>query len=114
MMTPARRLTVIGLRPSSVELRDIPKKLLRYRPYGPFNTCSSVECVSDASRTSGQEPSMTDPLSDHETDLVDLTDLPLSQVMTMDDSVLAQSLRRLAQDVDQQEYIVAGYQSFLM
>lgn len=57
---------------------------------------------------------MTDPLSDHETDLVDLTDLPLSQVMTMDDSVLAQSLRRLAQDVDQQEYIVAGYQSFLM
>ncbi|MDQ4033513.1 MAG: FxSxx-COOH protein [Actinomycetota bacterium] len=57
---------------------------------------------------------MTDPLLDHETDLVDLTDLPLSQVMTMEESVLAQSLRRLAQDVDQQEDIVAGFQSFLM
>lgn len=57
---------------------------------------------------------MTDPLLNHETDLVDLTDLPLSQVMTMDESVLAQSLRRLAQDVDQQEGIVAGFQSSLM
>lgn len=57
---------------------------------------------------------MTDPLWDHEADLVDLTDLPLSEVLTMDESVLAQSLRRLAQDVDQQEYIIAGHQSFLM
>lgn len=56
---------------------------------------------------------MTDPLLDHETDLVDLTGLPLSQVMTMDESVLAQSLRRLAHDVDQQENIIAGFQSFL-
>ncbi len=57
---------------------------------------------------------MTDPLLDHEIDLVDLTDLPLSQVMTMGESVLAQSLRRLAQDVDQQEYIAAAFRSFLM
>lgn len=57
---------------------------------------------------------MTDPLLDHEVDLVDVTDLPLSEVLTMDESVLAQSLRRLAQDVNQQEYIVAGFQSFLM
>ncbi|MGH3778589.1 MAG: hypothetical protein ACRDRR_23095 [Pseudonocardiaceae bacterium] len=57
---------------------------------------------------------MTDPLLDQETGLVDLTNLPLSQVMTMDESVLAQSLRRLAQDVDQQEYIAAAFQSFLM
>jgi len=57
---------------------------------------------------------MTDPLSDHETGLVDLTDLPLSQVMTMDESVLAQSLQRLVQDVDRQEDVVAGFSNFLM
>lgn len=31
---------------------------------------------------------MTDPLLGHEADLVDLTGLPLSEVLTMDESVL--------------------------
>ena len=57
---------------------------------------------------------MTDPLMGHEADLVDLTDLPLSEVLTMDESALAQSLRRLVEEVDQQEDIVAGFSNYLM
>lgn len=57
---------------------------------------------------------MTDPLSGHETDLVDLTDVPLPEVLTMDESVLAQSLRQLAEEADRQEEIVAGFSNYLV
>jgi FXSXX-COOH protein len=57
---------------------------------------------------------MTDPFLDDETGLVDLTDVPLCQVMAMDESVLAHSLRRLAQEVDRQEDIVAGFEEGMM
>ncbi|MGH3796455.1 MAG: FxSxx-COOH cyclophane-containing RiPP peptide [Pseudonocardiaceae bacterium] len=57
---------------------------------------------------------MTDPLLGHEADLVDLTGLPLSELLTMDESVLAQSLRRLAEETDRQEEIVAGFSNYLM
>lgn len=57
---------------------------------------------------------MTDPLLGHEANLVDLTGLPLSEVLTMDESVLAQSLRRLTEEADQQEDIVAGFSNYLM
>jgi FXSXX-COOH protein len=57
---------------------------------------------------------MTDPLLDHETDLVDLTDIPLSQVLAMVESVLAQSLLRLTREADRQEDVVAGFSNYLM
>ncbi|MGH3936541.1 MAG: FxSxx-COOH cyclophane-containing RiPP peptide [Pseudonocardiaceae bacterium] len=57
---------------------------------------------------------MTDPWLDHEADLVDLTDLPLSEVLIMGESVLAQSLSRLAQETDRQEDVVAGFSNYLM
>lgn len=57
---------------------------------------------------------MTDPLLGHEADLVDLTGLPLAEVLTMDESVLAQSLRRLAEEADRQEDVVAGFSNSLM
>jgi FXSXX-COOH protein len=56
---------------------------------------------------------MTDPLLDHEIDLVDLTDLPLSDVLAMDQSVLAQSLLRVAREADRQEDVVAGFSNVL-
>lgn len=57
---------------------------------------------------------MTDPFVDDETGLLDLTDVPLDQVMALDESVLAQSLRRLVQEVDQPEDAVGGFMDYLM
>jgi FXSXX-COOH protein len=56
---------------------------------------------------------MTDPFLDHETGLIDLTDLPLAQLMNMDESVLAESLRRVAEAADRQEDVVVGFDSNL-
>lgn len=57
---------------------------------------------------------MADPLLDHEVELVDLTDLPLSEVLTMDPSVLGQSLLRVAQEAERHEEVVAGFSNCLM
>ena len=58
---------------------------------------------------------MTDPLSGHEADLVDLTAVPLSEVLTIDESVLAHSLRRLAREATlQEDDVVAGFSNYLV
>jgi FXSXX-COOH protein len=48
---------------------------------------------------------------DLESDLVDLTDMPLAELRVSGDSVLAHALRRLVEDVSNTDDVIAGFQS---
>lgn len=48
---------------------------------------------------------------EYESDLVDLTDATLREVMAVDDSALGHALRRLWHEADHPEEIVAGWNS---
>lgn len=48
---------------------------------------------------------------DHLSDLVDLSQLRLGDVLALDDSAIAHALRRLADEIDQPQGAVAGWQS---
>lgn len=60
-----------------------------------------------------EEPEPDDPSDDavFESDLPDLTDLPLEQLRVSGDSALAHALRRLADDLTSADEFVAGFQS---
>jgi FXSXX-COOH protein len=47
--------------------------------------------------------------TDFESDLVDLNDVTLRELMTLDDSVLGHALRRLWHEADLPEELVAGF-----
>lgn len=53
------------------------------------------------------------PRSTHDhvvdTELVDLTDLPLAELGALDESVLAHSLRRIVQEAGSDDTVVAGH-----
>jgi FXSXX-COOH protein len=44
-------------------------------------------------------------------DLIDLAGLTLANVLSLDDSVVANSLRRILREIDQPQDAVAGFQS---
>ncbi len=48
---------------------------------------------------------------DHVGDVVDVTHLTLAQLRGLEDSALAQTLRRILDQVDRQQGAVAGWQS---
>ncbi|GIG59436.1 hypothetical protein Lfu02_38080 [Longispora fulva] len=52
-----------------------------------------------------------DATSDRESDLLDLTQVRLSHLRELDDTVLARSLRRLLDDADRPQDAIAGFQS---
>ena len=54
---------------------------------------------------------MTAPAVDLATDLVDLSDVDLHELTTIDHPVLAASARRVLADADRPQDIVAGFQS---
>jgi FXSXX-COOH protein len=48
---------------------------------------------------------------DLDTNLVDVTGIPLERLLALGDSVLGQSLRRLAEEIDSPKDAVAGHNS---
>jgi FXSXX-COOH protein len=54
---------------------------------------------------------MDEVTADYESDLVDLSDVALPEVLDNDDTVLANALRRVVIEVDQEQGAVAGFQS---
>jgi len=52
---------------------------------------------------------MDQPATEYESELVDLTDVTLREVMALDDSVLGHALRRLWHEADLPEELVAGF-----
>jgi FXSXX-COOH protein len=48
---------------------------------------------------------------DRDTNLVDVTGIPLERLLALGDSVLGQSLRRLIQEIDSPQDAVAGHES---
>lgn len=53
--------------------------------------------------------SPTDPL----TDLSDLTAVPLDRLLTLNDSVLAHSLRRVRRELENPEEAIASFNNFI-
>ncbi|GLZ29919.1 hypothetical protein Lesp02_21090 [Lentzea sp. NBRC 105346] len=45
------------------------------------------------------------------TDLVDLTNVPLAELLTLEDSALAHALRRIRRELDNPEEAIAGFQN---
>lgn len=54
---------------------------------------------------------MDQPATEYESELVDLTDVSLRDVMALDESVLGHALRRLWREADLPEELVAGHQN---
>lgn len=54
---------------------------------------------------------MTETTTDVATDLVDITDLSLTDLLSIDSPALADCLRRVVEDTDRPEGIVAGFNS---
>lgn len=51
--------------------------------------------------------------NDLETDLVDLTDVPLPDLTSLDDSVLGSALRRLVAEAKQPRDAIAGFNAVI-
>jgi FXSXX-COOH protein len=49
--------------------------------------------------------------TEYDSDLVDLNDVTMREVMALDESVLGHALRRLWQEADHPEELVAGWDS---
>lgn len=54
---------------------------------------------------------MDEVTADYESDLVDLTHVELPELIDSDETVLANALRRILTEVDQEQGTVAGFQS---
>jgi FXSXX-COOH protein len=54
---------------------------------------------------------MDEVTADYESDLVDLSDIALPAVLDSDDTVLANALRRVLTEVDQEQDAAAGFTS---
>jgi FXSXX-COOH protein len=50
-------------------------------------------------------------VADHTTGLVDLSDVPLAELLASDNPVLLDTLARVLEDADRPQEIVAGFQS---
>lgn len=57
---------------------------------------------------------MHDPLPEPRSDLAELTDLSLPELLAADESALAHSLRRIRREIEQPEEAVAGFQNSLI
>jgi len=54
---------------------------------------------------------MTEAPPEYESELPDLSQVPLSELATLDDSVLSHAVRRLLQEADRRHDVVAGFNS---
>jgi FXSXX-COOH protein len=54
---------------------------------------------------------MDEVTADYESDLVDLTHVELPELLDSDETVLANALRRVVTEIDQEQDTVAGFQS---